>query len=863
MKRYLSFNTVLCLLVIGVTLYTINFSRKLHNRQPISEKPHAGEMAFIRAYPYNNVPDDGFYKGFDDAQKSLVKFNRISAPDIWKSIGPNNFSGRIVSLTVDPGNSNIVFAGSASGGLWKLTITGSGWNDYFWERINTGHPVLGVGAIAIHPENSNIIYIGTGEAYFHKQYTIGLNRMIYTYGIGLLRSTDGGNTWAKSIDWSYNQNRGIHSVKFNPLNPNIIFAATTEGTYRSSDAGGSWKLVHETLMAMDLEIDPGNPDKIYVSCGNAGSPGTGIYRSEDGGDSWEQIGNGLPDTWTGKTLLDMSTADPSIIFADVANVIPYVGLFKTINGGDSWEFVTDKNLGNMGSYAHYVRVNPEDDQKIFKASTHYAYSEDGGRNWNITDEPSIWKTDSSKLHVDHHTFANDPSDPDVFFVGNDGGVWRTLDGGKTFQDLNKGLVTAQFYPGFASSKNDPDLAIGGLQDNNSAIYRGNGNWDKYVLYGDGGAGAVDEFDDNIIYGSLYWLGLFKSMDRGETFKFISPVNLFGTDDPEVYNPRGYDPHEDEWSKFPCPVHLVSPRIMYAATNYVYRSDDGGETWKSTNYDLKVHNQAIISMAVSKTNPDYVYVATYPNVYQGIRPEILVTKDGGKNWKNITSYLPDRYTTVYPSPHNENVVYAALSGFDTPHLYRSLNAGETWDNISDGLPDVPTNSVEVDPLDHRIIYVGNDLGMWVSVDDGNSWMQFKDGMPLASIVSDISISESNRKIRAVTHGSGVYERSMIELVAENVNTTPEKFELLQNYPNPFNPQTNITFEVDKTTQVSIRIYNIMGQLIKAVGNRQYHRGLNSFVWDGKNDNGQDAASGTYFYSVKVGNKVKTKKMLLLR
>ena len=201
---------------------------------------------------------------------------KAKGTDPWRNIGPFNLGGRMLGLTVDPNNPDRVWAGSATGGLWKLTFTGEGAWDYQWERIETGEPVLGVRTIAVDPENSDVIYIGTGEAHFHRDFQIRLLRTMYTYGIGILKSADGGVTWTKSLDWSYNQSRGVQSIKINPKNPDIVFAGTTEGTYRSTTGGTEWKNVLGIVMGMGVEINPQNPDTVFVSCGNAGSDGTGI-----------------------------------------------------------------------------------------------------------------------------------------------------------------------------------------------------------------------------------------------------------------------------------------------------------------------------------------------------------------------------------------------------------------------------------------------------------------------------------------------------------------------------------------------------------------------------------------------------------
>jgi len=675
----------------------------------------------------------------------------------------------------------------------------------------------------------------------------------------MLKTTDGGTTWTKCLDWSYNQSRGVLAIECKPDNPDIILAGTTEGLFRSEDKGNNWELVLDVLMANDIDINPDNPDTIFVACGNIGTPGTGLYRSIDGGIGWERLSEGLPETWTGKSRLDIYRAESNVIYADIYEYNTCIGLYRSDDNGDSWTKITDIGMGNvMGLYAHYVRVNPVNEQKIFRTEQYYGYSEDGGISYTISENIYGWLEDSTIMHVDHHAFTNHPDDPEMFYAGNDGGVYRTFDGGKTFQDLNNGYVTTQFYAGFSSSDSDPGLAIGGTQDNGTLQFSGNSSeWRIGVLGGDGGATAIDATDNNIIYGSMPRLEIFKSEDRGENFRFIGPVDFW-----EGYyeNSNAQPPHDDEWSKFPCPYQLLPSGILYAATNYVYKSLDGGETWLCVNGNRKVSDEPLISLAISDKNPDFVYAASYANPNTGTWARIFRTIDGGSNWKDISANLPDRYLNVFSSPHNENVVYVTTYGFGTGHLYRSLDAGISWTNIGVGLPDVPTTTVLVDPACYNHIYVGNDLGVWVSLDDGENWGAFNTGFSDAVLVTDLSVSESNRKLRASTHGNGVYERTMFEPSEIVYNTASVEFELRYNYPNPFKSGTTIVFNIDENAPASLLIYNVTGQLVRSFNESNYLRSLNRIFWDGKTQNGDEVSNGIYIIKLIVNGNSQTKKMI---
>jgi len=831
-------------------------------QEEIIDREELPLLSDLRAY--QDIPEAGFYNAFLHAKKQTEYTTKAGDANLWKSIGPFNLAGRMLGLAVDPNNPNRVWAGSATGGLWKLTITGEGAYDYQWERIETGEPVLGVRSIAVNPDNSDIIYIGTGEAHFHKDFQVRLLRTMYTYGIGILKSVDGGNTWTKSLDWSYYQSRGVQCIEINPHNTSIVYAGTTEGTYRTINGGKQWAKVHPVLMAMDIVINPQQPDTLYVSCGNAGSDGTGIYRSFDGGDNWEKLTNGLPSSWTGKVLLDIYRANPAILYADISNLTDYIGLYRSDDHGEHWSLVTQVHMGNaMGMYAHYVRVNPEDSSKLFKTEIYYGHSEDRGNSWEITDyidDEYAWLVDTTCMHVDHHVFANHPTDPNTFYAGNDGGIYRTRDGGKTFQDLNRGLVTTQFYPGFTSSQTDPALALGGMQDNGTSMFTGSPGWNNWILGGDGSETAIHPENNDILYVSFYKLSIFKSINRGEDLQFIGPVDYWsGWYD----NPNSRPPRADEVSKL-APFILLENDIMYAATNYVYLSLNAGETWIPCNYDRAVTSETIMSISASRIDTKVVYVAARPNLLTGIPPQVMVSKDRGATWNDITGNLPDRDIIIQVAPHSPYIVYAVIGGFGTSHLFRSYDAGLSWTDVGEGLPDVPTNAVAIDPEYPQNIYVANDLGVWVSTDNGLSWNPLRTGMPTASIVLDFSILENTRKIRAVTHGNGIFERNLVPPEAGYVDSDMEipLNPLLdaRNYPNPFSEVTTISFYLLQSSGVNLEIYNSVGELVKIFPNRYYPSGHVEIEWDGRTENGEPCLPGVYFGSITTSGSSRTITML---
>jgi len=287
-----------------------------------------------RAYPERDIPPAGYSRGYEFSKRNLRKKTRVrQAPQpgvealkpertprsTWEPIGPVNGGGRTLAIVFDPTNPGTVWAGAAGGGLWRSTTGGIGAEA--WERVDTGFPVLGVSTIAFDPGDPNVMYIGTGEVYNHQSAgDLAADRATRgSYGIGILKSTDGGATWSKSLDWSYNQRHGVWAVRVDPVNPNIVWAATTDGVYRSINAGASWTQSLSVVMATDLVIHPTSTNTILVGCGNLSSAGRGLYRTTDGGTNWNLItGGGLPADFAGKIQFGVTAANPDLVFASIA-----------------------------------------------------------------------------------------------------------------------------------------------------------------------------------------------------------------------------------------------------------------------------------------------------------------------------------------------------------------------------------------------------------------------------------------------------------------------------------------------------------------------------------------------------------------
>lgn len=688
-----------------------------------------------RAYPQKDIPSGIYYKSYLETKRmSLNKTSlAIDNKSSWEAIGPLNIQGRMLCLALDPQNTNTLYAGSASGGLWRtFGVTPSEIN---WERIPTGFPTLGVMAIAVDPKNSNTIYIGTGEVYGYQKSIGGtvIRTTRGSYGIGILKTNDGGKTWEKSLDWSYNEERGIQCIRINPLNSKSIYAATTEGIYKSTDAGANWQLVLPVLMGQDIIIHPTDTSKVMVSCGNLGSPGSGIYRSLLAGKSWKKSKNIPP--FTGKTLLETYASSPDTIFASVADSLMGIGLYRSDDFGSEWTEIHGCDIpAYQGWYSHWVAVHPENLNMVIHAGVNLYKSLDGGKTLSII---------SGDNGIDHHNYIHDIIDPNIIYIACDQGIFRSINFGRTFQNIGYGLQTAQFYNGFSSSSTDSMLAMGGLHNNKAVIFYGTKDWVKAKVTGDDGCWtAINPVNDNILYGEAQYNYIQKSIDRGVSF-FSAIEGMY-----------------ESSAAFAAPflISPSNPSILYSGRKCVYKTVYSASEWFATNNNTELDGNLTLSMAISADNPDIVYAGTAPTF---TRSHIFRTVTGGISWTDVTGSLPDRYPMdIAVDPNNNEIVYVVFAGFGSGHVFKSLDAGTNWIDITGDLPDVPTLSIAIDPLNSDHIYIGNDIGVYVSTDGGTTWSTYNNGLPEAVIAMDLNIFYPNRKIRIATHGNGAFQRLLI-------------------------------------------------------------------------------------------------------
>lgn len=854
---------------VGFTIFTYQHNHTITNNMEFvlstGNEPgpdlRPNEWAYIKkTYPHYIADADVYIKAIEQAKqlkretlsKRLSKGLRAVQ---WEFAGPTNIGGRVVDLEFDPNNPSIIYAGFSTGGIFKSFDGGNSWQPIFDDQA-----VLTIGDIAIDPNNTNIIFVGTGEA------NGGHNNFP---GGGVFKSTDAGSTW---IFLGLEGTTSIGRIVINPQNSNILYLASVgsyfapnpeRGIYKSTDAGLTWDhslFISDTTGFVDLIIDPNNPDRLMATAWervrrpNAShlfGPSSGIYKTTDGGNNWNKITAApLPNpntTNVGRIGLANYQNDPNIVYAlftDGANII---SLYRSNDFGVSWSDVDTDNELSSGTagfswYFGQVRVHPTNPNLVYVMDVAFMRSTDGGNTW-----PIIYGYGGpSELHVDHHAMAFNPIDPNFIINGNDGGINISTNGGQTFSQP-KNIPATQFYE-IGLDYNNPEKLYGGTQDNgtNRTPDGSVDNWEN-IWGGDGFYVVVDYNNSNIIYAESQNGGLVKSTDGG--FGWSDGTNGINGSEPT------------NWST-PVVMDPNSSNILYYGTHSLYRTTNSAVSWTKispqlTDWVTGRRLGTITTIAAAPTNSNVIFVGTDD-------AHVWVSSNNGANWIDVSAGLPERWVTrVVVDPSDENIVYVTFSGLKwrdpQPHVYRSTNKGTEWVDISSNLPDAPVNAFAVDNNFSNRLYLGSDVGMYVSFDSGQSWAVLGEGLPILPI-GDIKIHPTENFLVAGTYGRSMYKIDL-NLVTDVVNDQPQivnEFLLSQNYPNPFNPTTKISWQSPVSGNQTIKIYDIAGKEVATLISEYRLSGKNEVEFDASN-----LSSGIYFYKLTAGNISKTKKMLVLK
>jgi photosystem II stability/assembly factor-like uncharacterized protein len=679
-----------------------------------------------RVYPSGNFFDPEIlvneyikYKASHPQEKSLN--DRSSAN--WSFVGPGTVpnngggAGRIDCITFDPTNSNILYIGSASGGLWKSTDGGSTWASSNTDLL----PALSISDICIDPQNTSTMYIATGDKYGYVSGSLGF--WGGNYSAGLLKSTDGGATWNPTgLNYTQTQTRIIQRIVINPTNTNVLIVATNSGLFRTTTGGTSWTNVKAGNF-LDLKINPHNPNVLYAS------DTLGVYRSNDGGINWHALSANLCPG--GRNSLAITPADTSVIYTWCEGG----NFFKSTNGGLTFTQLASPNTtaGPYGYYDQVICVSPVDANAIYTGGLNIANSIDGGNSWNTITDWAAWPA-SNYVHGDNHCMIFLPGNGSTVFSCNDGGIFKTTDGGNSWSNLSNGLNIKQYYR-IACSALTPGLMYAGAQDNGTDKI--NGFAADQVVGGDGMQCLVDYTNDNNVYVSYEGGDYLKSTDGGATFTDITPAGTYGTGD---------------WTT-PMVMDPINPQILYVAYTDVYKSIDGGTTWNTISNNI-AGGSTIYSIAVAPSNPSYLYVASYGNIFKTI--------DGGTTWTTITQNLPvtsAAITKIAISSTNPDNVYVTFSGYSNGNkVFSTTDGGLSWTNISGTLPNIPVNCIVFQNGNSNSLYIGTEFGVYYTDATMSDWVTFNTGLPNV-IIDDLEIQYSASKLRAATYGRGIWETDL--------------------------------------------------------------------------------------------------------
>lgn len=692
-------------------------------------KPYNRFLNFYapRAYPFAEIPVAARFTAFEEKQRA----RRGSGLDEnWQAIGPTNLAGRVLSLAWHPTNTNIIYCGSASGGLWKTTDQGASWTS-----LTDNLPSLAIGTVALDPNDANVIYIGTGE---------GSYNIDAVYGAGIFKSTDGGTSWnATGLAWQQSQGASINKIVIDPTNSQIVYAASSRqisggGVYKSVNGGTSWTRYH-TGDVKDLVMHPDSANVLYCAVGYPwGHADNGVFRSENSGVTWTRLSSGLPSaTSMGRAALSIAESNPAELYLGLSQTISagagFAGMYHSTDAGASWtlQSTTPNMYAAQGWYNIVCKVHPTNPAIVYSSGLDAYKSTDSGVSWV---RKSVWSYPSGHsqyAHADHHELVFMPGNPNTIIVGTDGGLFKSTNGGDTWSGINTGLSTFQFYA-MDHDFLDPTVAWGGTQDNGTNRYNNSSIWTA-SLGGDGGYCNVDFTNSSIVYAETQRGSHYKTLNGGGTW---STINSGISGSGAWVTPVEMDP--------------TSATTLITGTQKLYRTVNGGSSWTAYSPDTSSQNVSVIAIAPS--NPSRVYFS-YESTNQFWR-----TLNGGTSWTNNNTGLPNRWITrIAVHPTNADLVFISFSGYGTGHCYKSTNGGTSWTNSSTGLPDVPCNDVVIDRNNPNYMYIATDLGVYASTDGGASWVDYSNGIPNV-VVEDLSLHPTTGMLRAATHGRGMWETS---------------------------------------------------------------------------------------------------------
>ena len=699
-------------------------------------------------------------------EKKEIKLENYFGDLSARQIGPAVMSGRISDMENHPTDPMIIYAGSAGGGVWKSNDAGTTFYPIFDDHAQS------IGAVELDPNDpNNTIYVGTGEPWPRNSVSVG---------DGLYKSTDGGNNWSKI---GLEKSERIANIIVNPKNSNEIFVAVLgalwsdsneRGVYKSSDGGVTWENIlylNESTGCADLAMDPSNPNILYASMWefrrtgwsfNSGGDNSALYKSVDGGKNWNKIHNGFPDGKLGRLAIGVAKSNPKTLYTVIeSEKNEDKGLYKSVDGGENWKQMNnDFGITVRPFYFSRIVVDPKDENVVVKAGLYGSISKDGGETFE----------NLGSMHPDIHDMVFDINNSDIMYVGTDGGVYRSWNKGVTME-IVENLPLSQFYH-ISVDNDEPYNIYGGLQDNGSwygPSFSSGGisakDW-KPVGQGDGFR-VLRHPTKNIIYSEM--------QGAENVWRYDVDNNLVKTIQPLAV--KGYEEYRFNWNA-PIETSKNNPDRLYIGSQYVHRSDDKGDTWDIISPDLTTNDPAkqnqedsgglsmdnsgaenhttIFTITESPLNENIIWAGTDDG-------NIQVTKNGGKSWKNVVKNVSGvpKNTWVYhieASVHDENTAYVVFDGHTTgdmkAYAYKTTDLGKTWTNIIPNDDVIGfTRNIQEDYVNKDLLFLGTELGLYVTINGGDKWSKFTKNVPPVAI-HYIELQSNTNDLVMGTHGRGV-------------------------------------------------------------------------------------------------------------
>ncbi|MEM8524512.1 MAG: hypothetical protein AAGG68_07700 [Bacteroidota bacterium] len=722
-----------------------------------------------------------FLPSFFFFQNTFAQFKASFGDISARSIGPAVMSGRIADVQGVNNQPTTIYLGTANGGVWKSDNAGATFRPIFEEYTQS------IGAIAVDQQHPDTIWVGTGEPWVRNSVSVG---------DGVYVSTNGGTSWTHS---GLKDSERISGMIVHPENSSIIYVAVQghlwngneeRGVYKSSDFGTTWErvlYVDENTGAADISMDANNPEVLYVTMWehrrsadyfNSGGESSGVYKTMDGGKNWTKLTNGLPEGKLGRMAVAVAPSNSDVVYLTVeAEKKADKGLYRSNDAGKNWKLVnSDFGTTVRPFYFSRIVVDPKNEDKIFKAGLSLTASENGG---------DAFRTIGSGVHSDVHDIWINPKNTDNVYIGTDGGGYRSLDGGRMFE-MFMNLPLSQFYHVTVDDA-EPFHIYGGLQDNGSWYAPSkspggieNKDW-QIVNWGDGFRVYRHRTDENIIYAESQGGNIVRYDRKDGQRKDIKPLNKKG--EPE---------YRFNWNT-PIQLSPTNDERLYVGAQFLFVSEDRGDTWTKISPDLTTNNpnkqrQAksgglSIDNSTAENNTTIYTIAESPKdekvIWVGTDDgNVQVTQDGGKTWTNTVGNMPDLpaglwVAHVEASRFDRNTAYVTIdghkSGEKAAYVFKTNDLGKTWTSLVTEEVEGYAHAIIEDSENEDLLFLGTEFGLYISLDQGTSWKRFENGMPNKVGVRMMAIQPRESALVVATHGRGIYVIEGIDILRQ---VTPE-------------------------------------------------------------------------------------------